>query len=44
MDCIDCHNRPTHTFQLPDRALDQEIAEEASARSCRISGSKQLRC
>ena len=27
MDCIDCHNRPTHTFQLPDRALDQEIAQ-----------------
>jgi len=27
MDCIECHNRPTHTFQLPERALDQEIAE-----------------
>ena len=22
MDCMDCHNRPTHTFQLPERALD----------------------
>ena len=22
MDCVDCHNRPTHTFQLPARALD----------------------
>ena len=23
MDCVDCHNRPTHTFMLPDRALDK---------------------
>ena len=23
MDCMDCHNRPTHIFQLPERALDQ---------------------
>ena len=22
MDCLDCHNRPTHTYQLPGRALD----------------------
>jgi hypothetical protein len=22
MDCMDCHNRPTHTFQLPERAVD----------------------
>jgi NapC/NirT cytochrome c family, N-terminal region len=26
MDCIDCHNRPTHTFQLPGRALDLAMA------------------
>jgi len=26
MDCIDCHNRPTHTFQLPDRAMDTAMA------------------
>lgn len=26
MDCVDCHNRPTHTFQLPDRALDEAIS------------------
>jgi nitrate/TMAO reductase-like tetraheme cytochrome c subunit len=26
MDCVDCHNRPTHTFQLPDRALDKALA------------------
>lgn len=26
MDCIDCHNRPTHTYQLPDRALDEALS------------------
>jgi NapC/NirT cytochrome c family, N-terminal region len=25
MDCIDCHNRPTHTFELPERAVDQAM-------------------
>ncbi|MGP8155829.1 MAG: cytochrome c3 family protein [Candidatus Acidiferrales bacterium] len=27
MDCIDCHNRPTHIFQMPDRALDDAMAQ-----------------
>jgi len=27
MDCIDCHNRPAHTFQMPERALDQAMSE-----------------
>jgi hypothetical protein len=26
MDCMDCHNRPTHVFQTPERALDQALA------------------
>ncbi len=26
MDCMDCHNRPSHIFYLPDHALDQEMA------------------
>jgi nitrate/TMAO reductase-like tetraheme cytochrome c subunit len=26
MQCIDCHNRPAHTFQLPERALDRSLA------------------
>jgi hypothetical protein len=26
MQCVDCHNRPTHDFQLPDRALDRALA------------------
>jgi hypothetical protein len=27
MDCVDCHNRPSHTFELPDRALDRALSE-----------------
>ena len=26
MQCVDCHNRPTHTFDLPDRAMDKALA------------------
>jgi hypothetical protein len=26
MDCMDCHNRPTHTFQLPEAAVDAALA------------------
>jgi len=26
MQCVDCHNRPTHTFQLPERAMDGALA------------------
>jgi hypothetical protein len=25
MDCLDCHNRPTHAFELPERAVDNAI-------------------
>jgi nitrate/TMAO reductase-like tetraheme cytochrome c subunit len=27
MDCVDCHSRPTHAFQLPDRAVDQAMSD-----------------
>jgi len=27
MDCIDCHNRPSHTFETPARALDEAFAD-----------------
>ncbi len=27
MDCIDCHNRPTHIFQLPEKAMDESMAK-----------------
>lgn len=25
MDCMDCHNRPAHAYDLPDRALDKSM-------------------
>ncbi len=27
MDCVDCHNRPTHAFEVPERAVDRAIEE-----------------
>jgi nitrate/TMAO reductase-like tetraheme cytochrome c subunit len=27
MDCMDCHNRPAHTFEMPERALDKALSE-----------------
>jgi hypothetical protein len=27
MDCMDCHNRPSHAFDLPERAVDRALAE-----------------
>jgi hypothetical protein len=27
MDCIDCHNRPSHIYLQPDEALDRKLAE-----------------
>ena len=27
MDCVDCHNRPAHTFQPAERALDAALAD-----------------
>jgi nitrate/TMAO reductase-like tetraheme cytochrome c subunit len=26
MQCVDCHNRPAHAFEVPDRAVDSAIA------------------
>ncbi len=26
MDCMDCHNRPSHTFQMPEKAVDRAMA------------------
>jgi len=26
MECVDCHNRPTHSFDLPERAVDKALA------------------
>ena len=29
MQCVDCHNRPTHTFQLPERAVNESLVSGA---------------
>jgi nitrate/TMAO reductase-like tetraheme cytochrome c subunit len=29
MDCIDCHNRPAHAYDLPERALDRAMSNGA---------------
>ncbi len=26
MDCIDCHTRPSHSYKLPERAIDESLA------------------
>lgn len=26
MDCMDCHNRPTHAFEMPERAVDNALS------------------
>lgn len=33
MDCIDCHNRPTHIFALPGPAMDEALASGKIDRS-----------
>ncbi|HLY92419.1 MAG TPA: NapC/NirT family cytochrome c [Candidatus Angelobacter sp.] len=32
MDCIDCHNRPTHIYELPNRGVDQAMLAGEIAR------------
>jgi hypothetical protein len=27
MDCIDCHNRPSHNYELPERAVNEAFAK-----------------
>jgi NapC/NirT cytochrome c family, N-terminal region len=29
MQCVDCHNRPTHAFELPERAVNRALASGA---------------
>ena len=28
MDCVDCHNRPTHVYRMPETELDAALAEK----------------
>ena len=43
MDCIDCHNRPAHTFEpAPERAVDNAIADGHACRArCRSRAAKR---
>ena len=40
MDCMDCHNRPSHVFYPPETAVDEAMAGETSRPNC--PGSKSL--
>jgi hypothetical protein len=42
MDCVDCHNRPTHAFELPHRGLDREITSGAISRDLPFVKKKAL--
>ena len=42
MDCVDCHNRPTHAFELPQRGLDREIRSGAIDRGLPFVKKKAL--
>ncbi len=33
MDCVDCHNQPSHGFEEPERAIDRALAAGALTRS-----------
>jgi nitrate/TMAO reductase-like tetraheme cytochrome c subunit len=33
MDCVDCHNRPTHIYRLPEESVDTAIAKDQIDRS-----------
>lgn len=33
MDCMDCHNRPTHNFRTPDEAIDRALNSGKIARA-----------
>jgi hypothetical protein len=32
MDCVDCHNRPSHAFESPEWAIDRRITEGSISR------------
>lgn len=42
MDCVDCHNRPTHAFELPHRGLDREITAGSISRDLPFVKKKAL--
>ena len=42
MQCVDCHNRASHAFELPERAVNQAMADGQIAASLPFVKKKQL--
>jgi hypothetical protein len=42
MDCMDCHNRPTHAYDLPERAVDRAMSNGGISRTLPFVKSKAL--
>ena len=42
MDCMDCHNRPSHTYELPERAVDQSMNSGAISASLPFARKKAV--
>jgi nitrate/TMAO reductase-like tetraheme cytochrome c subunit len=42
MDCMDCHNRPTHAFQLPERAVDEAMSANRISRDLPFAKKKAV--
>lgn len=42
MDCMDCHNRPTHVFDLPERAVDRAMLSGAISPALPFSRRKSV--
>jgi hypothetical protein len=42
MDCMDCHNRPSHAFELPERAVDQSMAQNRISPSLPFAKKKSV--
>jgi hypothetical protein len=42
MDCMDCHNRPTHTYELPERGVDRAMNAGEIAASLPFAKKKAL--
>jgi hypothetical protein len=43
MDCVDCHNRPSHILQSPDQSVDLALADGRSIRLFHLSSSRAWR-
>ncbi len=42
MDCMDCHNRPTHVFDLPERAVDRALDDGGISRELPFARKKSV--